>query len=185
MQASTAIPSFAILEKFGKLLSYPGDDYLLQVEACRNAAAEIDPEAARYLSDFNARVCSLTVEEAQELYVQTFDLNPICALEVGWQLYGDNYDRGNFLVNMRQELQRYGVPEIVELPDHLCHILPLLARMDFSTARSFGAASANPALKKMLAAFEGKNSPYEKVLKALSRILESVPSDTAQGANHE
>ncbi len=185
MQASTAITSVAILEKFGKLLSYPGDDYLQEVEACRNAASEIDPEAARCLGDFSAQVCRLTVEEAQELYVQTFDLNPICALEVGWQLYGDNYDRGNFLVTMRQELERYAVPENVELPDHLCHVLPLLARMDPGPARSLGAASVVPALKKMLAAFEGKESPYEGVLKALSRILELASSDTRQEANHD
>lgn len=185
MQASTVTPGFAILEMFGKLLSYPGDDYLPEVEACRKAALEIDPEAARCLGDFSARLRGLSVEGVQELYVQTFDLNPICALEVGWQLYGDNYDRGNFLVKMRQELERYGVPEKVELPDHLCHALPLLARMDAATARSFGAASVIPALKKMLAGFEGKESPYEHVLKALSRILESASSDTAQEAEDE
>jgi nitrate reductase molybdenum cofactor assembly chaperone NarJ/NarW len=184
MQVSPITTSFAILEKFGKLLSYPGGGYLSEIDACRNAAPEIDPEAARCLSDFKARVCGLTLEEAQELYVQTFDLNPVCALEVGWQLYGDNYDRGNFLVKMRQELERYGVPENIELPDHLCHVLPLLARMDPETARSFGRASVVPALNKMLAAFEGKSSPYENVLKALGRILELTSSDTVQKANH-
>ena len=182
MPATKATTSFAILEKFGKLLSYPGDDYLADVEACRNAAPEIDPKAARCLNDFSTHLCGLSVEGAQELYVQTFDLNPICALEIGWQLYGDNYDRGNFLVQIRQELERYGVPEKVELPDHLCHALPLLARMDLEAARSFSASIVIPALRKMLAAFEGKKSPYENLLKALSRILESASSDTAQEA---
>jgi nitrate reductase molybdenum cofactor assembly chaperone NarJ/NarW len=185
MQATTVTASFAILDKLGKLLSYPGEDFLAAVEVCWNAASEIDPEAARCLNDFRSRLRGLSVEEAQELYVQTFDLNPICALEVGWQLYGDNYDRGNFLVKMRQELKRYGVPENVELPDHLCHLLPLIARMDSERARCFGTASVIPALKKMLAAFEGKNSPYENVLKALTRILESASSDAAQEANHD
>jgi hypothetical protein len=36
----------------------------------------------------------------------------------------------------------------------------------------------------MLAAFEGKNSPYENVLRALGRILELISIDTAQEANH-
>jgi len=185
MQATTTVTSFAILEKFGRLLSYPNGSYFAEVEACRKAASEIDPEAARCLGDFSARLRGLSVEDAQELYVQTFDLNPICALEVGWQLYGDNYDRGNFLVKMRQELERYGVPEKVELPDHLCHALPLIARMEPATVPSFVSASLVPALKKMLAAFEGKESPYEHVLKALSRILELASSDTAQEAEDE
>jgi len=184
MPTAALTNSFAILEKFGRLLSYPGDDYLQEVNACRNAASEIDPEAGRCLGEFSARVCGLTVEGTQELYVQTFDLNPVCALEVGWQLYGDNYDRGNFLVKMRQELERHGVPENRELPDHISNVLPLLAHMDPSEAIGFAAASVVPALKKMLAAFEGKQSPYENVLKALSRILELMTSGTAQEAHH-
>jgi nitrate reductase molybdenum cofactor assembly chaperone len=184
MQPATATTSFAILEEFGEILSYPDDNYLRKVDACRNAAEEIDPEAARFLSDFNAQACELTVEQLQELYVQTFDLNPVCALEVGWQLYGDNYDRGNFLVKMRQELECYGVPENSELPDHLCHVLPLLSRMEASEAVSFGRASVIPALREMQTAFEGKNSPYESVLRALSRILESMTNETTQEAHH-
>ena len=184
MQPASATTSFALLEEFGEILSYPGENYLREVDACRNAVAEIDAEAAQYLTDFSARTDGLAVEELQELYVQTFDLNPVCALEVGWQLYGDNYDRGNFLVKMRQELGRYGVPENIELPDHLCHVLPLLACMEAEAAGNFGKASVIPALNKMLAAFEGKNCPYENVLKALSRILELVSIDTAQEANH-
>ena len=184
MQTAITATSFAILGKFGEILSYPGEGYIAEVEACRNIASEIDPEAARCLGEFSARVRGLTLEEAQELYVQTFDLNPVCALEVGWQLYGDNYDRGNFLVKMRQELEQYRVAENVELPDHLCHLLPLLARMDAETAGSFARASVIPALNKMLAAFEGKNSPYENVLKGLSRILEVISSDTSQEGHH-
>ena len=184
MQPASATTSFALLEKFGEILSYPGENYLREVDACRNAVAEIDAEAAQYLTDFSARTDALAVEELQELYVQTFDLNPVCALEVGWQLYGDNYDRGNFLVKMRQELERYGVPEDTELPDHLRHVLPLLARMEAAEAVSFGRASVLPALSKMLAAFEGKNSPYESALKALSLILELMTRATMQEAHH-
>ena len=182
MQATTVINSLAVLENVGKLLSYPGADYLAEVRACRNAASAIDPEAARYLDDFCARLGGLSVEDAQELYVQTFDLNPICALEVGWQLYGDNYDRGNFLVKMCQELDRYGVPETAELPDHLGNMLPLLARMEPAEARSMSASGVIPAVKKMLAAFEGKDNPYATLLNALGRILEV--REAAPEANH-
>ncbi len=184
MQAAITATSFAILENFGQLLSYPGEDYLHQIAECQNAAAGIDDDAARCLSYFHDAVRGLTVEGAQELYVQTFDLNPVCALEVGWQLYGDNYDRGNFLVKMRQELERHNVPETRELPDHLSNVLPLLAHMDPGEAVQFASASVLPALKKMLAAFEGKQSPYEKVVRALSRVLKSPLSSSTAEANH-
>jgi|YelNatPaOPRAMG01_1025707.scaffolds.fasta_scaffold132285_1 nitrate reductase molybdenum cofactor assembly chaperone len=175
----------AVLEKFGRVLTYPGDGYLFEVEACVNAANEIDVEAGRLMGEFRNALRGLSIEQAQELYVQTFDLNPICALEVGWQLYGDNYDRGNFLVKMRQELERHSVPENVELPDHLCNVLPLLARVDHAETRSFTEASVRPALKKMLAAFAGKGNPFENVLKALDRLVEASLSSPLQEANHD
>jgi nitrate reductase molybdenum cofactor assembly chaperone NarJ/NarW len=184
MQTAITAASFGILENFGGILTYPGENYLRQVADCRDAAADIDKEAAHNLGSFSARVSGLALEEAQELYVQTFDLNPVCALEVGWQLYGDNYDRGNFLVRMRQELRLQGVPENRELPDHLSNVLPLLAHMDPSEARQLVLASVVPALKKMLTAFEGKENPYESVLRALTRVLESALSNPAEEANN-
>ena len=184
MQTAISATSFAILEKFGEILSYPGENYLRQVAACQEAAAGADPEAGQRLGEFNVRVRSLILEEVQELYVQTFDLNPVCALEVGWQLYGDNYDRGDFLVKMRQELEWHGVPENRELPDHLSHVLPLLAHMEPGDATTLASASVLPALKKMLAAFEGKQSPYESVLRALTCVLQSSLSSSAGEANH-
>ena len=185
MQAVTSTTSLAILKKFAEILSYPGEGHTTLIEACRNATSEIDPEGARYLSEFSTRIRGLTLEEVQELYVQTFDLNPVCALEVGWQLYGDNYDRGNFLVKMRQELERHDVRENRELPDHLSNVLPLLAQMELGEAMKFAAASTVPALKKMLVAFEGKQSPYESVLRALSRVLESALSGSPPEINHD
>ncbi len=184
MQSATTA-DITVLNLFGRILSYPEDDYLNEVEACLNTLREFNAEAEQYLNEFRNTLRGLSIEKAQELYVQTFDLNPICALEVGWQLYGDNYDRGNFLVKMRQELERHGVPEDVELPDHLCNVLPMLARMDRAESRSFTEASLCPALKKMLAAFAGKGNPYENVLKALDRVLESALSVQAQEANYD
>src|SRR6266568_3182701 len=55
----------------------------------------------------------------QELYVQTFEFNPACTLELGWHLFGENYERGEFLVRMREQLRRHGIAESNELPDHL------------------------------------------------------------------
>jgi len=39
----------------------------------------------------------------------TFDINPACALEVGWHLFGEDYMRGQFLVRMREELSKYEI----------------------------------------------------------------------------
>src|SRR5215831_3254833 len=103
-----------LLDLFSELLSYPQEGYLRLVEACRRLAAEVDAESANHLACFAERVSGQETDELQELFVRTFDLNPVCALEVGWQLFGDNYDRGDFLVRMQDELRRYGVDRSTE-----------------------------------------------------------------------
>ena len=47
------------------------------------------------------------------------DINPECTLEVGWQLYGEDYNRGAFLVRMRAWMRSVGVEERGELPADL------------------------------------------------------------------
>ena len=75
----------------------------------------------------------------QELYVQTFEFNPACTLELGWHLFGENYERGEFLVRMRDLLRRHGIAESTELPDHLTHVLALVGRLDHEEAAELAA----------------------------------------------
>jgi len=176
------MPDPQIYDQFAALIRYPSEDYLEAFEKCRAALAAEDPEAAERIGRFAEAVRGLSHEQRQELFVQIFDLNPVCVLEVGWHLYGDTYDRGTFLVTMREHLRRFGLPEDSELPDHLAHALAVLGRMDQDEANQFAAKSVLPALEKMLAGLEGKTSPYEDVLKALwlglsrrhARVLEEV-----------
>ncbi|MBI4166316.1 MAG: nitrate reductase molybdenum cofactor assembly chaperone [Acidobacteria bacterium] len=174
-----------VYEQFAKLLEYPGGEYVETAELCRRAVGHCSDEAERKLGEFQSRLEGRTAEQLQELFVQTFDLNPVCVLEVGWHLYGDNYDRGAFLVKTREQLRRHGVAESTELPDHLTHVLALLARMEPEEASTFAAQSVIPALDKMLAGITGKASPYEFLLSALRQTLASAHTPALQGVNHE
>ena len=157
------------LSSVAGVLAYPEADYGERVRACAGAAA---PEIRELLSPFSEQVCALSVEEAQELFTRTLDLNPVCSLEMGWHLFGENYDRGLLMVRMRNELRRHAIAETGELPDHLVHALPLLERMGREDAEQFAAAIVVPALEKMVAAFSGKQNPYEHVLLAVMAHLE-------------
>jgi nitrate reductase delta subunit len=129
------------------------------------------PAAAGLLARFAGRVHELSTEALQELFTQTFDLNPVCSLELGWHLFGETYDRGTMLVKMREQLRAYGIQETEELPDHLTHALALLARMPRDAAEDFTAACVLPALEKMLAALKGKQNAFEDVLLAVEGLL--------------
>lgn len=160
-----------IYSLLGRVLTYPDPDYRGWVEQCRARLATTDPEAARRIERFSDETRGLVLVRLQELYTQTFDLNPVCSLEVGWQLYGEEYTRGSFLVTVRQQMRRHGVPESVELPDHLTNVLPLLDALEENEVRAFSLTYLIPALKKMLPAFEGKNCPYAHILLALDGVL--------------
>jgi nitrate reductase delta subunit len=154
------------------LVGYPGEEYLSKAVLCLEALAESDPEAAVPLGEFLEQTRSFSLEELQELYAATFDLDPACSLEVGWHLFGENYERGEFLVKMRGELRRLGVAESAELPDHLSHALAALGRMEPQEAADFATACLFPALDKIRAALKGKSNPFENVLLAAGRVLE-------------
>jgi nitrate reductase delta subunit len=152
------------------LLAYPGDTTKVVLRRCRAFCAEV-LEAAAGLDRFAEQTAALTTEQLQELYTQTFDVNPTCSLEVGWQLYGENYSRGEFLVALRQSLRRLGVKESTELPDHLTHVLAALGRMEAAEASRFSAGFVLPALDKMLQGLKGKRVPYADVLEAIRSMI--------------
>jgi nitrate reductase delta subunit len=107
----------------------------------------------------------------QEIYVQTFEFNPACTLEIGWHLFGENYERGEFLVRMREQLRRYGIPESSELPDHLTHLLVLVGRMEHEEAAELAGQFLLPALAKIQ---EGlKDNPYGSLIVAVQARLEA------------
>jgi nitrate reductase assembly molybdenum cofactor insertion protein NarJ len=108
---------------------------------------------------------------AQELYVQTFEFNPACTLEIGWHLFGENYERGEFLVRMRDQLRRHGIAESTELPDHLTHLLPLIGRMAYEEAAELAGQFVLPALAKIRASLH--DNPYSAFIRRIEEKLET------------
>jgi nitrate reductase delta subunit len=160
-------------ELLGRMLRYPDEHYALHLAELSARLEEEGPEVACLIRDFADRIRNLTAENLQELYTRTFDLNPVCALEVGWQLYGEEYTRGSFLVFMRDALRRHGIPEETELPDHLAYVLTLLDRLDGNDATELTKGAVLPAIDKMLQGLTGKNNPFESVLRAVSGRLQA------------
>lgn len=172
-------------EPFVCLLSYPGDDYLARAEEARRALEAAQPEAAAPIGRFFEQVHGMSTEELQELFTRTFDLNPACVLEIGWQLFGDEYRRGEFLVKMRQLLAARAVPVSTEVPDHLTYALELLPRLKSDEAEALAANFVLPALAKMVAGLEGKANPYGDLLKAIRVTVAGRYVSSKQGVSHD
>lgn len=168
-----------IYERLAELLSYPRAERPPQAIA-EEALSEAPMAAAGHLAAFIQEFRALSTEEQQERYVTTFELNPACSLEIGWHLYGENYERGEFLVKMRQEMQRLGITESSELPDHLTHALAIFAKFEREEAEAYTAEYLYPALKRM-PGLDGTNA-YRHVLAALEAALEA---DYPEAAHYE
>ena len=174
-----------IYEGLAGLFSYPGEDYRLHADECLRVLDTVPAEASAGFHKFHAGIEGLSTEELQELFTRTFDLNPMCTLEIGWQLYGEDYQRGEFLVKMRQHLREYGVQESGELPDHLSHALALLGELEEAEAAEFASVYVLPAIDKMRTAWKEHRNAFAELLEFVFELLKTdYPYDPARSPAH-
>lgn len=161
----------ALYDALARLLDYPAAPPSPELAG----ACGLAPEPVRAeLEAFLREAAALPEGTLQERYIQAFDLNPACCLDIGWHLFGEEYARGEFLVHLKTEQRRHDLAESSELPDHLTRVLPLVARMDAREAAAFSSRYLLPALEKISAAAAGA-PPYDRLLRALRLLLEAQP----------
>lgn len=164
------------------LLAYPDESFPTRVAEARSVLAVHAPAAAAALEPLAGRAAEGDASSWEELYTRTFDWSPERALELGWHLYGEQYDRGAFLVRMRAHLRAAGVEEGAELPDHLGTVLRLLPRLPDADAQRLAAEAVVPALAKVQAGFGDEPNPYRDVLRAVAALVPPAPAVTPEGA---
>lgn len=171
-----------LYDSLARLYEYPGEDYLLRLEECIHASSRVEPEASAHLENLRRDLEGLSPSDLQEQFTRTFEHNEDCALELGWHVYGETYQRGVFMAEMRELLRRVAVPESVELPDHLSHVLRAVVRAPGRDARPLIRLAVLPALDTLHKNLASKQSPYAALLEATRAVLSK---DGAGGERHE
>ncbi|MEO6486917.1 MAG: molecular chaperone TorD family protein [Thermoanaerobaculia bacterium] len=120
---------------------------------------------------FFGETAAADADGMEELYTRTFDLNPVATLEVGWHLWGEQYERGRFLANLRGAQEVLGIEAGTELPDHLTVLLPMLAKMPASNRDQLVREKLLPALEKIEKPLEESGNPYRHLIKAARAAL--------------
>ena len=180
--------SLSGLRVLASMYRYPDSTYHARVVQAIDALAQAGHEdAVAPMEQFSQWVASRSQSELEEGYTQTFDLSPKCSAEVGWHVFGEDYARGAFMVEIRQLLREYEVPEDTELPDHISHMLLLIDAMATYAGRHGIADRAtaeaalriiddaiNLALEKMLEALEKNASDFLPLMRATSSVLADV-----------
>lgn len=170
-----------LFNSLAKLLTYPQEEYsvycrtaLNETERLSNSSSEkkeILSNAFANLEIFTSQIAVKSQSQREELFTQSFDINPIGNLEVGWHLYGEQYERGAFLVECRNLLREYRIEESVELPDHLSHLLLLVGEMDLEKGNNFTEKNILPAMEKILLKFQTEENPFKHLLLSIKEIL--------------
>jgi nitrate reductase molybdenum cofactor assembly chaperone len=111
----------------------------------------------------------------EEWYSRLFDLNPDCTLNIGYHLFGEQYERGAFLAGLVSEHRKVGLGVPDDLPDYLPAILRLLARVEeLEDAQTLTSHAILPALSRMSVDLAKSDAPWVPVLLALSAALEAT-----------
>ncbi|MHC5011468.1 MAG: nitrate reductase molybdenum cofactor assembly chaperone [Planctomycetota bacterium] len=164
--ATGTTSSLGTLEALSGLLDYPDEGYAERAARAEAAIRERSPAVADALGAFFRAVEATPLTALEERFTRTFDWSPERCLEIGWHLYGENYDRGAFLVQMRDLLRHAGLDESGELPDHLGRLLLAVARLPADDTEPLVRERLIPALEKIRAGFKDDDNPFADVVRA-------------------
>lgn len=161
---------------FADLLEYPTPALSQQTKAAVERLTKWSPEAAVRIDGFQKHVDASNLEQMQELYTRTFDIQPVCYPYVGYHLFGESYKRGAFMAMLNEGYRKYGYSAGNELPDHVGIILRFLGSSIAGRNSEFGQTLLNeglvPTLEKMIAGFDAQpGNPYAAVVSGLYLVI--------------
>lgn len=160
------------------LLDYPSEGFPEEFRRAHETLRGIQPKAAVHTARFLDFLPD-DLHEIQELFTRSFDVQAITTLDIGYVMFGDDYKRGELLVNMSREHAEAGNPCGGELPDYLPNVLRLLPVLkDRDLAQDLARELIFPAVRKMISEFDParlqtKKDSYVKHYKTLIDVNET------------
>jgi len=156
-----------------ELFRYPDADFVPRVVKCQELLDRDYPEAGKALLSFTQYINALSIDEREELFTKTFDVQPICYLDLGYVIFGEDYKRGTFLLHMQEEQRNIGNVCEPELPDHLYHVLHLLTmHPDADFVDELVGKIVVPGVKKMIHEFN--TARVELKLKVMRKLHNAI-----------
>ena len=136
------------------LLEYPSPALTARVSSCLDWLESVNSQAAAWLRKFQTHVEQTALTQLEEIYSATFDLQPKCVPYAGYHLFGENYQRGAFMVKLQEQYRCYGFSWGNELPDHIAVILRFMSVLpDPEAARVMREDCLIPVFQKIMAGF--------------------------------
>jgi nitrate reductase delta subunit len=133
------------------------------------------------LGEFRLQTAQIGIPRLQEIYSEVFDFRPETSLYVGHHLFGEEIRRNLFMAQLRGQYREAGIPDMVELPDHLAEVLRFLAVATADDDRvELIRYCLLPAVQHLLHAFKSEN-PYTYLLQAILFALRQDDTSISKG----
>ncbi len=155
------------------LFKYPEEDFTLHLKENQDFLDGFHPEAGKELQLFSNYMNNCSPDERQELFTKTFDVQPICYLDLGYVMFGEDYKRGAFLLNMQEEQRKIKNDCGTDLPDNICNVLDLMAiSEDDAFLEDLVWNIFIPCVKRMIGEFNSARVDLKlKVLRKMHRAI--------------
>ncbi|MBK5213850.1 MAG: hypothetical protein JJE55_09355 [Flavobacteriaceae bacterium] len=155
------------------LLRYPEEDFMLYLNESQIFLDESYLNAGNELRPFSEYMNNCPPDNMKELFTKTFDVQPICYLDLGYVMFGEDYKRGAFLLNMKGEQQKINNDCGTDLADNICNVMDLMAISDDEIfLEDLVQNIFIPCVKMMIAEFESARVDLKmKVLRKMHRAI--------------
>lgn len=106
-------------------LCYPDEEWKVKLE---DGIRTLPAGSVRtHLEAFMQGLSQYSLDEWEEVFTRTLELNPICPPYLGYHIWGDSLSRGKFMAELKPAMREVGIELEGELPDH---IVPVLRYLD-------------------------------------------------------
>jgi len=156
------------------MVSYPEQHTISSLKSFPN-------NGSSSLNDYLHFIAETELTDLQEKFTQTFDMSPTTCLDLGWHLYGEAYERGAFMVKIRELLRMQEIPESSELPDHLTHVLAALDGLNDADCAEFVKKYVQPALTKIMDGFKDSDNRFQFVIRYIDELFKENFGDNEGG----
>ncbi len=177
-----------LFDCFADAFCYPHVHSQMALDRCSEQLTQFCPSGLATFGEFRQVYAKSSLAGMQEAFIQAFDHNTQRSLDIGWHLYGESYNRGAFLVEMRRLLKSFELTESTELPDHLTHTLRVLGRLPNHEAIDFSRRKVLPAVERIHGGFANINNPFRALVETLALVLrgrygEAIPIEQPDSGN--
>ena len=150
---------------------YPSESSLPRLRQA--VEADLQGTAQRRMRRFVSAIEKLTLTEWEELHTRTLDLSPLFVPYVGHVIWGENYRRGEFMADLKRQMELCDVDLRGELPDHIGTVLRYLAVapnpfVDLVTVLPEAVNSMRSAIR-----IAESSNPYRHVVGATQSVVEN------------